>query len=119
MKYEPNNIYNVDCYEAIKEIPDNSIDLVYIDVPYLYNQVGGGSSDLGKRSAKKRITLMGSTDEYIESLLDDTSKRTEALRIAKNKAKNDLDIVDLESGFDFSILDELCRVMKHIYIYMV
>ena len=33
-KYKPNNIYNVDCYDAIKEIPDKSIDCVYIDIPY-------------------------------------------------------------------------------------
>lgn len=42
MSYEIDNIYNVDCYDAIKEIPDNSIQCVYIDIPYLYNNVGGG-----------------------------------------------------------------------------
>lgn len=39
MKYEANNIYNEDCYKAIKEIPDKSIDCIYVDIPYLY---GGG-----------------------------------------------------------------------------
>lgn len=31
MTYELNNVYNVDSYQAIKNIPDNSIDLVIID----------------------------------------------------------------------------------------
>ena len=34
-------LYNADCYEKIKEIPDNSVDLVIIDPPYLIN---GGKS---------------------------------------------------------------------------
>jgi DNA modification methylase len=114
-----NTIQLGDCYELIKNIPDKSIDLVYTDVPYLYVQGGGETSDLGKRTAKKRITLMGSNDKYIESLVNDNNKRSEALRIARNKANNSKDIVNLEAGFDFKILDELCRVMKHIYIYMV
>ena len=71
MKFEDmiNTIQLGDCYELIKNIPDKSIDLVYTDVPYLYVQGGGGASDLGKRTAKKRITLMGSNDKYIEKNL--------------------------------------------------
>lgn len=120
MKFEDmiNTIQLGDCYELIKRIPDKSIDLVYTDVPYLYVQGGGGASDLGKRTAKKRITLMGSNDKYIESLVNDKHKRSEALRIARNKASNSKDIVNLEAGFDLRILDELCRVMKKIYIYV-
>lgn len=41
-KYKPNNIYNEDCYKALKEIPDKSIDCIYVDIPYLYDKVGGG-----------------------------------------------------------------------------
>lgn len=58
VKYKPNNIYNVDSFIAIKEIPDKSIDLVYIDVPYLYDTGGGGSSELSKRIIK--------VDKYLE-----------------------------------------------------
>ena len=43
MTYELNNIYNVDSYEAVKDIPDNSIDLVIIDPPYdIPHTTGGG-----------------------------------------------------------------------------
>ena len=34
MTYELNNIYNVDSYEAVKDIPDNSIDLIVTSPPY-------------------------------------------------------------------------------------
>ena len=36
-------LYNADCYEKIKEIPDNSVDLVIIDPPYdIHAGFGGG-----------------------------------------------------------------------------
>lgn len=41
-KFETNNIYNVDSYEAIKEIPDKSVDCIYTDIPYLINVSHGG-----------------------------------------------------------------------------
>ena len=33
---ELNKIYNEDCIEGIKRIPDNSIDCILTDPPYLY-----------------------------------------------------------------------------------
>lgn len=44
MKYEVNKIYNVDCYKAIKDISDKSIDLIVTDPPYQINntKTGGG-----------------------------------------------------------------------------
>lgn len=41
MKYEINHIYNEDCYKAIKEIPDKSIDCIYTDIPYDMSFSGG------------------------------------------------------------------------------
>lgn len=83
-KYKPNNIYNVDCYDAIKEIPDKSIDLVYIDIPYLIESGGSGRSKLGQRINKI----------------------------------NKKDLANISQGIDYSIFDELVRVMKYIYIYI-
>jgi len=57
VKYKPNNIYNVDSYKAIKEIPDKSIDLIYVDVPYLYDGGGGGDSELSKSIVKAHDDL--------------------------------------------------------------
>ena len=110
-----NTIQLGDSYQLIKDIPDKSIDLVYIDIPYLYNMGAGGKSKLAERTAKKRLELMGATEKYINSF----GTRTEALRIAKNAADKRLQLSNIEDGIDYSIFDELCRVMKHIYIYMV
>lgn len=33
---ELNKIYNEDCLEGMKRIPDNSIDCILTDAPYLY-----------------------------------------------------------------------------------
>ena len=79
-----NTIQLGNCYELIKNIPDNSIDLVYIDIPYLYEEHGGGTTALAKR---------------IENLTK-------------------VQLADIKDGIDYSILEELCRIMKHIYIYI-
>lgn len=83
-KYKTNNIYNEDCYKAIKEIPDKSIDLVYIDIPYLIESGGTGNSEVAKRIHKLNYETLA----------------------------------NIRDGIDYSIFDELCRVMKHIFIYV-
>ena len=40
-------------------------------------------------------------------------------RVAKNAARKNAQINNISDGFDYSILDEYCRVLKHIYIHMV
>lgn len=52
-----NTIVLGDSYELIKKIPDNSIDCIYTDIPYLYIQGGVGNSELGKRMEKKKLEL--------------------------------------------------------------
>lgn len=43
--FELNNVYCANAYEAVKDIPDNSIDLVVIDPPYdIPHTTGGGCS---------------------------------------------------------------------------
>lgn len=82
-----NTIQLGNCYELIKDIPDKSIDLVYIDIPYLYEKGGNVADD--KSAVSKRIA----------------------------KVRNDY-LKNISSGIDFSILDELCRCLKYIYIYI-
>lgn len=81
---ELNVIYNEDCYNGIKKIPDNSIDLVYIDIPYLIDDGGCSQNPLSLRAKRLRS----------------------------------VELEDIRHGIDYSILDELCRVLKHIYIYI-
>lgn len=87
MKFEDmlNTITLGDSYELIKDIPDNSIDLVYIDIPYETAYSGGGSF---KNKVKNAVITM---NENVENLMN---------------------------GIDYSILDELCRVLKIIHIYV-
>ena len=75
MKYELNNIYNVDSYKAIKGIPDKSIDLIVTDPPYLINNTNaGGNSELSKSIQKMNDELTngtltnGITNDFLEEL---------------------------------------------------
>ena len=81
-----NTIQLGDCYELIKDIPDKSIDLVYIDIPYQYESGGKCAGFIMKSKVVKEFY----------------SK----------------DVGKISYGIDYSILDELCRVMKYIYIYI-
>ena len=91
MKFEDmiNTIQLGDCYGLIKQIPDKSIDLVYIDVPYEKTKSNGYYSGGGSFGVDNR--------EYQKDLRDN----------------------GLMNGIKTSILDQITRVMKHIYIYMV
>ena len=75
------NLYNGDCLNVLKDIPDNSIDLVVTDPPYDIETSGAG---LYKQADK----------QYVKEL------------------------VGMKDGFSDEILDELCRVMKKINIYL-
>lgn len=47
-----NTITCGDSYKLIKDIPDNSIDLIYTDIPYLITHGGKGNSPLARRIDK-------------------------------------------------------------------
>jgi site-specific DNA-methyltransferase (adenine-specific) len=86
--YELNNIYNEDSYEAIKHIPDNSIDLIIIDPPYEINATKGGmKSDLAK-----------------------------SIQLMNNQIENKRDT--LLNGINDSILNELLRIQEKVNIYI-
>ncbi len=82
-----NKIYNEDCLVGIKNIPDNSVDLVIIDPPY----------DICTKGGKKGKSRLGVHIKNLEKELINN---------------------DLVNAFDYSILDELIRVMKNINIYI-
>lgn len=126
-----NTIQLGDSYELIKNIPDKSIDLVYIDIPYLFDKHGGGTSKLAQRIMKNQYEL-GNTNiqknyekkikEYEEKMSNaKTKSEYEKWRVNKNNIVNMMNLkqANIVDGIDYSILDELCRVMKYIYIYMV
>ena len=102
MKFEDmiNTIQLGDCYELIKDIPDKSIDLVIIDPPYEYTTGGGGGCFGSKYKNHHK--------EYYKV----------ATSLNDRKINNRNEIKHLSSGIDYSIFDELCRIMKYIYIYI-
>lgn len=79
MKFEDmiNTIQLGDCYELIKNIPDKSIDCIYVDIPYEMSFSGGGNlkNKLGKY-IKEEVSNFSKGIDY--SIFDDF------IRIMKN-----------------------------------
>ena len=88
---EINTIYNEDCLEGMRRMPDGSVDLIVCDPPYVIGNRGGGfwsknpeASHYNARGTRKGMEKLG----------------------------------DIKDGFDTAILDEMCRVMKRANIYV-
>lgn len=64
-----------DSYELIKDIPDKSVDLIYVDIPYLYDSggsVGNDKSPVSQRIAKVRNEYLKNISDGIDyAILDD------------------------------------------------
>lgn len=138
-------IYCGDSYELIKQIPDNSIDLVIIDPPYEFCMGGKGKSELGNRKSKSAEEIysldtditkknivsgggaFGTKNRNYYSQLNETDvslSRKKYLDYVSNNGKNEESKSQNENlrfisrGITNEILDELCRVMKKINIYI-
>lgn len=84
-------IIHGDCLEGLKGLPDGCVDLVIMDPPYMIGNTGGGF--WSKAQEGNHYNARG------------TRKGMEKLSGFKD-------------GFDTSVLDELCRVMKKVNIYV-
>jgi site-specific DNA-methyltransferase (adenine-specific) len=78
---ELNKIYNMDCLEGLRMLPDKSIDLVVTDPPYDIQTSGAGIYKQADKQYVKELNFM-------------------------------------KDGFSPEVLDELCRVLKKINIYV-
>lgn len=92
-------IFLQDCLEGLKYLPNKCVDLVVTDPPYVLDTQGAGF--FGKKS-----------DEYS---LKYKGKKAYTYGGERYVMK---EINGIKDGFDDSILDELCRVMKKINIYI-
>lgn len=61
-------IYNADCLEKLKNIPDNSVDLVVTDPPYVLDNHGGGAWKNRKHYTEIRPLSDGFSDEILDEL---------------------------------------------------
>lgn len=56
--------YNMDCMEALREMPDNAFDLAVCDPPYgnaLANESGGGTGSALAGGSTSTVTRTGGT----------------------------------------------------------
>lgn len=87
---ELDKIHLCDCIEGMRTLPDKSIDLIVTDIPYLLSgNKGGGFWGNGENTYNARGTRKGM--EKLESIKD---------------------------GITDEALDEMCRVMKKVNIYL-
>ena len=100
-------LFNEDCLEILKNIPDNSVDLVIIDPPYEFGNGGGG----GCFGSKKRNYHKEYTSLYKET---GRTKETERLRICSSADRHRQSLRFVSKGFDFKVLDELLRDRKSV-----
>lgn len=116
MKFEDmiNNVILGDCYEVIKNIPDKSVDCIYVDVPYLYKTGGAGTSEIAKRATKTKIELMGYSKFYDENLTPaENLNKIERINDSKKKNREQLINCNISNGFDYKkFIDEAFRIMK-------
>jgi DNA modification methylase len=106
-----NTIQLGDCYELIKTIPDKSVDLIIIDPPYEYT-TGGGAGCFGIKKRKyhqEYYDVSKNTQKY-------NSNRKKHVWEDKKKIRKELQFIS--SGFDYSLLNELDRIMKATNIYI-
>jgi site-specific DNA-methyltransferase (adenine-specific) len=76
------DLYNADCLEVMKNIPDNSIDLIVTDPPYLISATNGGGSV--NKVKKLNKSLKDLVDANIDNGYDIQKFNTEFVRIMKN-----------------------------------
>lgn len=57
------DLYQGDCLEWLKKLPDKSVDLIIIDPPYIFNNGGGGGA-FGNRDYYKEIEPLGSGFDF-------------------------------------------------------
>jgi site-specific DNA-methyltransferase (adenine-specific) len=76
------DLYNLDCLEFLKKIPDNSVDLVLTDPPYLISRKTGFLASKGEKTIE-RFKMSYEFGEWDEKQLDLKSILSEIHRILK------------------------------------
>lgn len=99
MELAIDQIYNMDCLDGMRMIPDGSIDCIITDPPYLIETQGAGF--FGKKQ-----------DEYMAGCKGAKVNTYGGERYVMKE------IAAMSEGITTAILDEMCRVMKKINIYI-
>lgn len=93
---ELDTIYNKDCIEGLKELPDNSIDLVVMDPPYDLLKSGGGAFGYANRQYHSQIETMsqGITNDILEMILSKCKKVNAYIWCNKRQLRQYFDYLD-------------------------
>lgn len=87
------SVFQGDCLELMKKIPDGTVDLIITDPPYEI-VAGGAGGAFGANKLKYH-------KQYAK--LDAVAERKSGIKC---------------SGFDLAVLDEFCRILKRVNIYV-
>lgn len=82
-KGEHYTIYNADCMEVIRQMPDKSIDLIITDPPYLIRKITGGGTINKVLKQQKYLSNLNSKTDLISSY-NIRALATEIKRIMKS-----------------------------------
>lgn len=110
-RFKANQIYNEDCYKAIKDLPDKSIDLIIIDPPYEINELKGGGCILKEkrianlmRELEDKNLNVGIKDEILKECLRVLKKPNIYIWCNKALMPKLIDFFILKRGFSYDII---------------
>lgn len=99
-------IYNVDCMDGLKEVTDNSVDLVIMDPPYEFQSVKGGGR-FGSKNEKYHSELVsisrGISNEVLDILIQKMKSVNMYIWCNKRQLRQYFDYLD-DNGYMIDLL---------------
>jgi len=83
MNFEMNQFYNLDCMEAMKQIPDKYFELAIVDPPYFKGVAN--ENFYGKSVTKKGVKRLSSKSDVWDSNIPNQEYYNELVRVSKNQ----------------------------------
>lgn len=110
-----NKITLGDCYKLIKELPNQSIDCVYTDIPYLYEHGGGGSSAVAKRINKQHNETLIEIRDGIDNQRKDRKMNIDKQIEEKLKITKIYEPIDIPNDEMRKLADEMGKAISNEY----
>lgn len=98
-------IFNKGCMDGLKEVPDNSIDLVIMDPPYNLLKSGGGAFGYANRQYHSQIEGMseGVTNDMLDVIFSKCKKVNAYIWCNKRQLRQYFDYLD-DNGYMIDLL---------------
>lgn len=115
---ELDRIYNVDCLEQMRRMDSGSVDCIITDPPYELENQGGGFWSKNEDPAQNAAIEREQGEDFF-SLAEREQGRPKANHYNARGTRKGMDkLGDIKDGITDDVLDEMCRVMKRINIYI-